>query len=225
MDDVLVRAEDAGRDFGQGRQAVTAVAGATFTIRGEDRIALIGPSGSGKSTLLHLMAGLDAPTSGTIEWPALGERSLLRPELVTMAFQGPSLMPPLTVTENVALPLLLAGSSEQDARRQALEMIDLLTLSEVGEKLPEELSGGQLQRAGLARALVGRPRLVLADEPTGQQDRATGALVMDLVLSRVRSIGAALVVATHDPAVAARLPTRWRLRDGQLLEEAALRSR
>ena len=225
MDDVLVRAEDAGRAFGQEQQAVAAVSGATFTIRGGDRIALIGPSGSGKSTLLHLMAGLDAPTSGTIEWPALGERSVLRPELVTMSFQGPSLMPPLTVTENVSLPLLIAGTSEQEARRLASDMIDLLALSEVGEKLPEELSGGQLQRAGLARALVGRPRLVLADEPTGQQDRATGALVMDLVLSRVQSIGAALVVATHDPAVAARLPTRWRMRDGELIEEGALRSR
>ncbi len=225
MDDVLVRGEDAGRSFGEGRQAVAAVAGATFTIRAADLIALVGPSGSGKSTLLHLMAGLDAPTSGTIEWPALGERWMLRPELVTMSFQGPSLMPPLTVAENVALPLLIAGTSEQDARRLALEMIELLALSEVGDKLPEELSGGQLQRAGLARALVGHPRLVLADEPTGQQDQATGALVLDVVLSRVRSIGAALVVATHDPAVAARLPTRWRMRDGELIGEGALRSR
>src|SRR5438552_4215376 len=124
MDDVLVRAEDAGRAFGAGQQAVAAVSGATFTIRGGDRIALIGPSGSGKSTLLHLMAGLDAPTSGTIEWPALGERSVLRPELVTMSFQGPSLMPPLTVTENVSLPLLIAGTSEQEARRLASDMID-----------------------------------------------------------------------------------------------------
>ena len=225
MDDVLVRGEGVGRSFGEGRRAVAAVAGATFTIRAADLIALVGPSGSGKSTLLHLMAGLDAPTSGTIEWPALGERGMLRPELVTMSFQGPSLMPPLTVAENVALPLLIAGTSEQDARRLALEMIELLALSEVGDKLPEELSGGQLQRAGLARALVGRPRLVLVDEPTGQQDRATGARVLDVVLSRVRSIGAALVVATHDPAVAARLPTRWRMRDGELIGEGALRSR
>jgi predicted ABC-type transport system involved in lysophospholipase L1 biosynthesis ATPase subunit len=224
MDDV-VRAEDLGRAFGEGQQAVAAVSGATFAVRGGERIALIGPSGSGKSTLLHLVAGLDAPTSGTIEWPALGERSVLRPELVTMSFQGPSLMPPLTVTENIALPLLLAGIGERDARRQAREMIELLALSEVGEKLPEELSGGQLQRAALARALVGRPRLVLADEPTGQQDRATGALVLDRMLSRVRSIGAALVVATHDPVVAARLPIRWRMRNGQLIEEGALRSR
>jgi predicted ABC-type transport system involved in lysophospholipase L1 biosynthesis ATPase subunit len=225
MDDVLVRAEDLGRVFGEGEQTVAAVSGATFTLRAGAGIALIGPSGSGKSTFLHLLAGLDAPTSGAIEWPALGERAALRPALVRIAFQGPSLLPPLTVAENVALPLLLAGSTEQEAQREASEMMEMMALSELGEKLPEELSGGQVQRAGLARALVGHPRLVLADEPTGQQDRATGVMVIDRVLRRVRSIGAALVVATHDPAVAARLPTHWRMRDGELTEEGALRSR
>ena len=225
MDDVLVRADGVGRRFGPTDQGVAAVSGASFSVRTGDRVVLIGPSGSGKSTLLHLMAGLDVPTAGTIEWPALGHRSLLRPGLVAMAFQGPSLMPPLTVAENVALPLILAGCREDDARGQALEMIELFGLSEVGEKLPEELSGGQLQRAALARALVGRPRLVLADEPTGQQDQATAARVIELVLRRVRSIDAALVVATHDPAVAARIPIRWQMRDGDLVLEAELRSR
>jgi len=219
MIDTLVQAEDLSRSFPAAGGDVIAVADANFDIRAGDHIALVGPSGSGKSTLLHLIAGIDRPTEGTIGWPAFGPLDLLRPERIRVAFQGPSLLPPLTVVENVALPLLLAGEAETDARDASLRCLADLGLSEVAEKLPSELSGGQLQRAGIARAVVGEPDLVLADEPTGQQDRAGGAAVLDAMFAWVVRIGAALVVATHDASVTERFGRRWSMRDGRFVEE------
>lgn len=207
MAEVLVRAAGLCRQFGYGDGSVVAVARATFEIRPGDRIALAGPSGSGKTSLLHLIAGLDQPSGGTIEWPALGGAGDLRPGPVAMAFQGPSLLPPLTVAENVALPALLAGAPDSAAAAQAL--LERLGLADVASKLPEEISGGQAQRAGVARALIGEPRLILADEPTGQLDRASGTQLVDVLLQRAGELGAALVVATHDAVVARRLPLRW----------------
>ena len=209
MSDVLVRAAGLRRQFGNGQGAVVAVVGATFEIRQGDRIALTGPSGSGKTSLLHLIAALDQPSGGVIEWPALGQAGDLRPGPVGVAFQGPSLLPPLTVAENVALPALLAGTADAEAAAAAGTLIDRLGLSGVASKLPEEISGGQAQRAGLARALMGRPRLILADEPTGQLDRSSAAELIDVLLEHVNATKAALVVATHDVAVADRLPLHW----------------
>jgi ABC-type lipoprotein export system ATPase subunit len=216
MTDVLVRAEGLRRQFGKGQGAVVAVAGATIEIRPGDRIALTGPSGSGKSSLLHLIAALDRPSEGVIEWPALGPASDLRPGPVGIAFQGPSLLPPLTVAENVALPALLAGTSDAAATAAAGALLDRLGLAEVASKLPEEISGGQAQRAGLARALIGEPRLILADEPTGQLDRGSAAALIDVLLEHVAATHAALVVATHDIAVAERLPLRWSMSERML---------
>ena len=133
----------------------------------------MGPSGSGKSTLLHLMAGLDDPTVGTVSWPGIGPRSGLRPGPVTVIFQGPSLLAPLTVEENVALPLVLDGMGDAEAHRAARATLDVVDLLDLRDKLPEEISGGQAQRVAVARALAGAPRLILADEPTGQLDRLT----------------------------------------------------
>jgi predicted ABC-type transport system involved in lysophospholipase L1 biosynthesis ATPase subunit len=219
--DVLVRADALERVHGSGRDAVAAILGASFTISARDRLAIVGPSGSGKSTLLHLIAGLDTPTSGSIAWPALGRREQLRPGPVALAFQGPSLLPPLSVVENVALPVLLGGGSEAEAMEIAREMLGRFELTEIADKLPEEISGGQSQRAGLARALAGSPILVLADEPTGQQDRATGMHVLDTLLDLISASGAALVVATHDLAVADQLPIRWTVAGGRLASEVA----
>src|SRR5258708_35127479 len=159
MTDILIRARGLTKSFG----AVTAIAEATFEITAGDQIALVGPSGSGKSTLLHLIAAIDQPTGGDIDWPALGGPETLRPSQVAVAFQGPSLLPPLTVAENIALPILLAGGKEDVAAVAAEGLIERLGLTDVAAKLPEEISGGQAQRAGLARALVGTPRLILAD--------------------------------------------------------------
>ena len=206
MSEVLVRATGLCRQFGNGQEAVVAIAYATFEIRQGDRIALTGPSGSGKTTLLHLIAALDQPSGGVIEWPALGRAEDLRPGPVAVAFQGPSLLPPLTVAENVALPALLAGAAPGAAAAAAAAMIERLGLSDVASKLPEEISGGQAQRAGVARALAGKPRLILADEPTGQLDRGTAQQLIDVLLQQAEATKAALVVATHDAAVAGRLP-------------------
>src|SRR2546428_4770344 len=224
MNDVLVRGDRVSRVFGAGDGTVIAAREATFQILAGQQIALYGPSGSGKSTLLHLIGALLPPTSGDIEWPALGPADRLRPGPVAFAFQGLSLLPPLSIVENVALPVLLGGGKEEDAVSEAWTMIERLELAPIGLKLPEEVSGGQAQRAGVARALVGRPRVVLADEPIGQLDRATGQRVLDVMLSRVEEIGAALVVATHDQVVAERLPVRWAIEDGRLATEVIVRS-
>jgi ABC-type lipoprotein export system ATPase subunit len=216
MDDTLVRAAGLTRVFAAGDAPVAAVLEATFEIHRGEHVALVGPSGSGKSTLLHLIAALDRPTSGSIEWPALGPRRDLRPGRVGVAFQGRSLLEALTLAENVALPLLLAGATVPAAEREARRLVERFELSDAASKLPEELSGGQIQRAGIARALAGGPELVLADEPTGQQDRDGARRVVDALLACVEQGGAALVLATHDPAVARRLPSRWAIRNGRL---------
>ncbi len=210
MSDALVRCESAARTYGTGATATVGLQPTDCEIAPGARVALVGPSGSGKSTLLHLMAGLDGPTHGSVTWPGLhGDRP-------AVVFQGPSLLPPLTVVENVALPLILAGESDFDARLRALAALGRLGLAELAEKLPEEISGGQSQRVAVARALAGRPRLLLADEPTGQLDAVTGAAVVDALLEAAGSAGAALGVATHDPADAERLDARADMHSGRL---------
>ena len=159
----------------------------------------MGPSGSGKSTLLHLLAGLDRPTVGTIAWPAIGAPESLRPGPVAIVFQGPSLLPELSVVENVALPLILAGATDAVATSRAQEELDRLALGDLRDKLPDEISGGQAQRAAIARALIGEPRLILADEPTGQLDREIGEHVVTQLLAAADHADAALVLSTHDP--------------------------
>src|SRR3954453_3329967 len=221
----LVRCEGAARTYGEGSRATVALQPTDCMIRPGDRVALMGPSGSGKSTLLHLMAGLDDPTVGTVSWPAIGPSSSLRPGPVAVIFQGPSLLPPLTVEENVALPLILAGVGDTAAPPAAREALERLGLIELADKLPEEISGGQAQRVAVARALAGEPTLIIADEPTGQLDRANGPAVVDVLLTAAAHAGAALVVSTHDPTVAERLPSAWEMHDGCLittrLKEAA----
>jgi ABC-type lipoprotein export system ATPase subunit len=219
----LVRCERVARTFGSGAAAVVAVHDVTCEIDAAQEVAITGPSGSGKSTLLHLLAGLDEPTAGTVTWPALGARCELRPGPVAVVFQGPSLLPPLDVTENVALPLLLAGAAESDARAAATAALERLDLVEVAEKLPEELSGGQAQRVAVARALAGNPQLILADEPTGQLDHAAATVVIDALLDTARHLGAALVVTTHDRRVADRLADRWVMADGAVVHAEAMR--
>ena len=215
-DDALVRCDGVARTFGSGARATVALQPVSCSVDPHARIALVGSSGSGKSTLLHLMAGLDDPSLGEVTWPAIGDRSALRPGPLALVFQGPSLLPPLTVVENVALPLTLGGSTSAEARRLAMTALDRLGLGDLADKLPEEISGGQAQRVAVARALAGEPRLILADEPTGQLDRASGSAVIDVLLAAADHSGAALIVTTHDPTVADRLPERWAMSDGRL---------
>lgn len=210
----VVRTHRLTRCFGAGTGTVVAVRGVTVTASCHDRIALTGPSGSGKSTLLHLLAGLDEPTAGTISW-SCAEPNAARPA-VGLVFQGRSLVPNLNVIENVCLPMLFAGHPEHEATTRAHEALTRLGIGALSGALPDALSGGQAQRVAIARVLAGAPRLILADEPTGQLDHAAAALVIDVLLRAADELGAALIVSTHDPVVARRLPTQWAMRDGRL---------
>ncbi|AGS67104.1 ABC transporter ATP-binding protein [Streptomyces collinus] len=211
-DETLVACQDAALTFGRGAQAVVAVHGANLVITTGERLAVVGPSGSGKSSLLHLLAGLEQPTSGkVIRSASLGTFG------IGLVFQGDSLIPALNVLENAALPLVLAGRTETAAQEAARAALDLVGAADLAERLPEEISGGQAQRAAAARVLAQAPRLILADEPTGRLDHATGTRVLDALLTAADRTGAALVVTTHDPAVAARLTVRRSMRDGRLL--------
>lgn len=217
----LVVCDDVARTFGSGRAAVVAVHGATCTIDDRARIAIVGPSGCGKSTLLHLIAGLEVPTRGHVHWPQSDteERGADEPapaHQIGMVFQSPSLVPTLDVVENVALPMVLAGltgTAVDDRAEQALASVGVAALA---HQLPEELSGGQAQRVAVARVLAQRPRLMIADEPTGQLDRAHGQQLVDVLLATADEIGAALLVSTHDREVADRLGTRWFMHEGRL---------
>jgi ABC-type lipoprotein export system ATPase subunit len=214
--EALVVADGIGRVYLRGAALTVALASATCVVVPGDRIALVGPSGSGKSTLLHLLAGLDMPTSGVISWPALGARDTLRPSKVGIAFQMPSLLPALSVIENVEVPLLLDHKGALTARAAAVEVLERLELAALADKLPDELSGGQAQRVAVARALASRPPLLLADEPTGQLDHPTARHLFDVLQAALWGTPTALVVATHDRAVAERMATVWRIRHGTL---------
>jgi len=212
----VVECAGVSRTFGSGATAVHAVREVNCRIPPGAGIAVTGPSGSGKSTLLHLIAGLDAPTAGSVRWPALHDSRPGRPISIGVVFQGPRLLPSLDVTENVALPLLFAGQAEQTAMRHARAALDLVGIDDLAAKLPDELSGGQSQRVAIARALAARPSVILADEPTGKLDRHTANRVITVLLDTAMTIGAAVIVSTHDPVVAARLPDHWVMRDGHL---------
>jgi putative ABC transport system ATP-binding protein/lipoprotein-releasing system ATP-binding protein len=212
----LLRCEGVARTYGSGPTATVALQPTDCEVFAGQRIALVGPSGSGKSTLIHLMAGLDDPTVGTVSWPAIGTRDELRPGRVAVIFQGPSLLPPLTVLENIALPLVIGGMTDREAREVARRALTTLDLDELADKLPEEISGGQAQRVAVARALAGEPTLILADEPTGQLDQTNGAAVVDVLLAASDHAGSALVISTHDLSVADRLPERWEMHSGEI---------
>jgi ABC-type lipoprotein export system ATPase subunit len=214
MPDALFEAIAVSRSYRKGNDFFSALAPATCRVWPGDRIALVGPSGSGKSTLLNLMAGLDRPSSGRTTWPALGSVESLRPAKLAVVFQMPSLLPTLNVLENVELPLLL-GTTGVPAG-VAMAALDLLGLSQLSDKLPEELSGGQVQRVAIARAIAGGPQLLLADEPTSQLDHATATRVLDAILDHFAGKETAIVIATHDFGVAARMDRIWRMHHGVL---------
>ncbi len=188
-----------------------------------ESVAIIGASGSGKSTLLGLLAGLDLPTSGEVRINgenlfALDEdgRAALRGRLVGFVFQSFQLLPALTALENVMLPLELAGAAS--AREMALSVLQRVGLGERLSHYPKHLSGGEQQRVAIARAFATQPKLLLADEPTGNLDSATGARIIDLLFELNREQGTTLVLVTHDAELAARCGRRLRLVDGHLVE-------
>ncbi|TPK90375.1 ABC transporter ATP-binding protein [Mesorhizobium sp. B2-4-12] len=214
--ETLVVAKGLGRHFRDGNAGrIEVLCNVGCEIVSGARIALVGPSGSGKTTLLHILGGLDRPTAGIVEWPGLGTFEALRPRQIGFVFQSPSLFPALTAVQNVGLPLLLAGENA-GAEDIGASLLQSFGLGELGDKLPEELSGGQAQRIAMARALVMGPKLVLADEPTGQLDSRTALRFFDAVLDRLEGTDVALVVATHDEAMANRMATRWTMDHGRL---------
>ena len=219
------------RHYRRGEEVVTALGGVDLSVRPGELLAVLGRSGSGKSTLLHIAGGLDTPDSGTVmvagveisAMPAAA-RARLRRRSIGFVFQFFHLLPSLSVSENVELPLLVErarasrdrASRDRASRDRAAAMLDAVGLAHRARHLPGELSGGEMQRVAVARALVTQPALVLADEPTGNLDSVTGASVLDLLTSHVREMGAALVMATHDPAAAACADRAVELSDGRL---------
>lgn len=220
-ENILIECVAAAHTYGAGRTAVVAVHGVNALVTSGTQVALTGPSGSGKSTLLHMMAGLVPATSGSLTWPAWGGSPLEAAGRVGIVFQGPSLLPALNVLENVAFPLLLAEVSDRVARNDATDALKTLGLSDLAHQLPETLSGGQAQRVAVARVLASAPELILADEPTGQLDHRAAALVIDVLLRASEELGAALVISTHDPLIARRLPEQWMMRDGAMVVPGA----
>ena len=212
----LVSAHELSRSYLQGGKTVEALKPTTCEIHRKERIAIMGSSGSGKSTLLHLFAGLDLPTGGDVQWPALGPPDDLRPGKISIAFQAQSLVPFLSVVENVALPLFLLGKASL-AISDAMAELDRFNLADLAEKLPDELSGGQAQRVALARAMAPHPALLLADEPTGQLDRATAHATIATLIAWAETTESALVVATHDAAVAHAFGEVWHMDHGRFI--------
>jgi ABC-type lipoprotein export system ATPase subunit len=213
MTKALAVAADLWRSFQRERGVVSAVQGCSFRVDAGETIAIMGPSGCGKTTLLNLIAGLDRPSSGRIEWPGLGPPDTLRPERIGVVFQSANLMPALTAVENVELPILLSNGADTEAR--ALAALAAFGVEDLAAKLPEELSGGQAERIAVARAVAANPQLIVADEPTGQLDQAGSAALVDRLLAWGRQSGSAIVIATHDQRVATKMNHVWRMSHGK----------
>lgn len=205
----LVRATGLAVRYGR----TQVLSGVDVTLRRGDEVALVGRSGSGKSTLLLALAGL-LPADGHLAWPGLPDDPRERRAAIAMVFQAPSLLPELTATENVALPLRLRGRDRAYAAAAAREALAAVELAEAADALPAELSGGQQQRVAAARAIAGEPTVLLADEPTGALDAATAHRLVAVLREQVRARDGALLLATHDEDLAATLPARLTLSDG-----------
>ncbi len=213
----LLAATDLRKAYG----ATHALDGADFSIHPGEVVAVMGPSGSGKSTLLHCLAGIVTPDSGSITYAGRelttmsdAERSALRRTEFGFVFQFGQLVPELTCVENVALPLRLAGSKRKEAEATALHWMERLQVEDLARKRPGEVSGGQGQRVAVARALVTRPRVIFADEPTGALNSLNGELVMQLLTEAARSASSAVVLVTHETRVAAYSDREIVVRDG-----------
>ncbi|OGS90887.1 MAG: ABC transporter [Gallionellales bacterium GWA2_60_18] len=219
----IVQAVELGKQVLSGSEPLTILHQVSFTVETGESLAILGASGSGKSTLLGLLAGLDLPSGGSVllngaDLFALDEdgRARLRGELAGFVFQSFQLLPALNALENVMLPLELQGKA--NARERAVESLRQVGLGERMHHLPKHLSGGEQQRVALARAFVTRPKILFADEPTGNLDAATGAQVIELMLELNRAQGTTLILVTHDEALAGRCGRQLRLEAGRVVQ-------
>lgn len=224
MSEMLISATDVHRCFGP----TEALRGADLTVETGEIVSVIGPSGSGKSTLLHCAAGIMPVDSGTVTFDGVDlstlsdrERSRLRLREFGFVFQFGRLIPELTCRDNVAVPLRLSGMARREARTIADEWLGRLDVEDVGDRRPGDVSGGQAQRVALACALATGPRVIFADEPTGALDSLQGEAVMRLLTTTVRHTGAALVLVTHEPRIAAYADREVLVRDGRTGETRA----
>lgn len=227
-DEALVRLRGVAKDYKRGSETVHVLHQLDLDIPKGDFLALMGPSGSGKSTLLNLIGGIDRPTSGTIEIAGQrtdsmsdGDLGRWRANHVGFVFQMYNLLPVLSAERNVELPLLLTKLSASERKKRANAALKLVGLSERAHHKPRELSGGQEQRVGIARAIVSDPTLLLCDEPTGDLDRKSGDEILDLLQALNQQQGKTIIMVTHDPHAAARAKHVLHLNKGQLGIEAA----
>ncbi|MBL8349627.1 MAG: ABC transporter ATP-binding protein [Burkholderiaceae bacterium] len=223
----LIAIRGLSKAYLRGGQAIPVLVGLDLEVTEGEFVALMGPSGSGKSTLLNLIAGIDKPSAGTIAIGGVdisrlseGELADWRAANVGFIFQFYNLLPVLSAFDNVELPLLLTGLSSRERRERVARVLDLVGLSDRADHFPSELSGGQQQRVAIARALVTDPLLIVADEPTGDLDRATGEEVLGLLDQLVHELGKTIVMVTHDPKAAARAGRMVHLEKGVLVDEA-----
>lgn len=227
MSNLIIHCRDLSKSYHDGNASVEVLKRLDFSIYSGSRIAIVGPSGSGKSTLLHLLSGLDKPTDGQVfiqgeNWQSLSEkkRCSLRNKHLGFIYQFHHLLPEFSALENIALPLLLAGVSVDVAEGKAEAILEQVGLAARCQHKPSQLSGGERQRVAIARALVHEPRCVFADEPTGNLDKATAAIIFELMLTLNATKQTALVMVTHDSVLASQMDYVMRLDEGQLsLEE------
>lgn len=221
----ILSARDVRKSYGRGANRFDALKGVSLDIREGESIAIIGKSGSGKSTLMHVLALLDQPTDGTVELSGKDTRSLTgtalnrtRNKTFGFVFQQFFLTPNASVLENVMLPLKIAGVGRAERKRRSLAALEQLELADKAKNKAVNLSGGQKQRTVIARALVNTPRVIFADEPTGNLDTATGAVVEDILFDLNREHGITLIIVTHDEELAARCDRQVHIRDGLIVD-------
>ena len=218
--------QDLQRAYAQGSRIIEVLKGATASLYAGETVALLGPSGAGKSTLLHIAGLLERPDGGAVvingvDCVKLGdsERTRMRRSEIGFVYQFHHLLPEFSALENIVLPQLILGLSRTEAEERATQLLDSLGISERGDHRPAQLSGGEQQRVAIARAVANGPRLLLADEPTGNLDPPTAERVFEQLLSLVRQSGVAALIATHNLELAARMDRTLRLKEGLLVEE------